>query len=86
MPATFYNNAMNPAELYNQSINLANEKETILKWLNNKSQAIMLIDGLKKPVFSDRVSLKIWLIIGLLSGAILGMIVASLMLIRKTYQ
>lgn len=86
MPATFYNNAMNPADLYNQSINLANEKETILKWLNNKSQAVMLIDGLKKPVYSDRISLKIWLIIGALFGAILGMIVAALMLIRKTYQ
>ena len=86
MPATFYNNAMNPADLYNQSINLANEKEAILKWLNNKSQAVMLIDGMKKPVYSDHITLKLWLIIGLLSGVILGMIVAALMLIRKTYQ
>lgn len=86
MPSTFYNNAMNPAELYNQSINLANEKETILKWLNNKSEAIMLIDGLKKPVYSNRLSLKIWLLIGLVSGAFIGVIVTTLLFIRKAYK
>jgi len=32
-PASFFNNALNPAELYEHSLNLASQKEYIQNWL-----------------------------------------------------
>ena len=86
MSATFYNNAMNPADLYVQSNSLANQKEFILKWLNNESEAVILIDGLKKPVNADIFSLKVLLIVGLTCGIALGILTCILAAITKEVQ
>jgi hypothetical protein len=84
MPSTFYNNAMDPADVYNQSFIMANEKENILKWLNNKSQAVMVVDNLKTPILENKGSLKLWLAIGLLAGILLGIILSLLFSIRRS--
>jgi hypothetical protein len=82
MPATFYNNALNPSELYQHSLNLANEKEKILKWLNNESQAILLIDGLKSPANPQSKSLFNCLFIGLILGAFIGFVLSFLLKLK----
>ncbi|MGN6402065.1 MAG: hypothetical protein ACTHMD_16525 [Flavisolibacter sp.] len=86
MSATFYNNAMNPADLYVQSNSLANQKEFIVKWMNNESNAVMLIDGLKKPVSANTFALKGLLIVGLACGVALGIIACILAAITKEVQ
>ena len=83
MPATFYNNALNPSELYQHSLNLANEKEKILKWLNNESEAVLLIDGLKGPANPQSGSLIMSLMIGLTVGIVVGLILSFLLGIRE---
>jgi hypothetical protein len=83
LPATFYNNALNPAELYEHSLNLADEKEKVLKWMNNESEAITLIDGFKVSANPQSFSLKLFLLVGLASGILLGLIVAFLSAVKK---
>jgi hypothetical protein len=86
MSATFYNNAMNPADLYVQSNSLANQKEFIVKWLNNESNAVLLIDGLKRPVSANTFSLKALLMVGLICGIALGVLACILAAITKEVQ
>lgn len=86
MPTTFYNNAVNPAELFVQSNNLANQKETAQKWLNNDSETIILTDSLKKPVPANVFSLKILLLLGLASGVVLGMLMCILAALTRKVQ
>ena len=78
MPTTFYNNALDPADLYVHSLDLANEKEDILKWLNDRSESILLIDGFKIPANPQAASLTLSLLIGLSLGFVTGVIVALL--------
>ena len=47
--ATFYNNAFNPAEIYQHSNVLFNQRELTLRWLNIDRDAVTLIDGFKSP-------------------------------------
>lgn len=83
MPVTFYNNAFNPAEIYVHSSGLALQREDILKWLNNESQAILVIDGFKRQLNPQSVSWKIPVLIGLGIGVLLGMLLAALLAIRR---
>ena len=46
-PATFYNNAFNPAELYEQSAELAKERDILKRWLAMDTAAVTIIDGFK---------------------------------------
>jgi hypothetical protein len=83
MPATFYNNELNPADIYVQSNNLENQREAIRNWFNNQAEPVMLVDGFKGPRPSNRVPLKILIIIGLAGGIILGMIMCFLAAVRN---
>lgn len=49
VPATVYNDAINPAEIYQQSINLMYQKESIQKALHIDSSTVSVIDGFKTP-------------------------------------
>jgi hypothetical protein len=76
--ATIYNNALNPSEIYIHSLNLINQKEIILKWLNNSSEAFSVIDGFKssrvKKSISFRNALLIFGAIGLGIGYLIGLL------------
>jgi hypothetical protein len=86
MSATFYNNAMNPADLYDQSLKLANQKEALLKWLNIESESVTLIDGLKTPVLVESLSLRAILITGFMCGIALGVLMCILVAVTKEVQ
>jgi mannitol/fructose-specific phosphotransferase system IIA component (Ntr-type) len=76
LSATFYNNAFNPADLYVQSAKLADQKETILRWLALDTSPILIIDGFKTTVSPQSISLQRALLIlgsiGLLIGFLIG--------------
>jgi len=76
--AMFYNNAFNPAEIYQQSSDYQNERELVLTWLNNEIKTIKLIEGFKpsiKPVDGkmDKIILYFSLV-GILLGCFLGLV------------
>lgn len=83
-PTTFYNNEINPADIYVQSNNLANQKEDILNWFNNQAVPVMLVDGFKVPKYSERKSFKFYLALGLGVGIILGFLACLLAAIKRT--
>lgn len=83
MPLTFYNNASDPAALYQHALRLDSVKEYILKWLNNESSAVLLIDGFKKPATPQSVSLVVCLITGLAAGFAAGIILTLLIALKK---
>lgn len=80
---SFYNNALNPADIYVHSYNLAKERENTLRWLNNESQAVLVIDGFKSPVTPQSTSWGIPLLIGLSAGVLLGILLSLLSGIKK---
>jgi hypothetical protein len=55
--ATFYNNALDPAEIYKQSSALMKDKEEVMTWLSTSSQPIFVIDEFKTPVKAEASSL-----------------------------
>ena len=79
--ATFYNNAFNPADIYIQSNNLTNQKETILRAINIDGAAVSVIDGFKGASSSQSISLfkALGLIggIGLLAGYLVGLLIET---------
>ena len=81
--SSFYNNALNPADVYVHSSDLADQREKILKWLNNESEAVLLIDGFKTKVNPQSLSWTVPLLIGLGVGVLLGMMLTSLLQIKK---
>ena len=83
MPATFFNNAMDPAGLYQHALKLDSVKENTQRWLNNKSEAILLIDGFKSPENPQSISLTLSLLSGLTVGVILGILLTILAHIKK---
>ena len=83
MPATFYNNSMDPAALYQHALKLDSVKEAAQRWLNNKSEAILLIDGFKSPANPQSTSLIISLLSGLTIGVIIGILLVILAHIKK---
>ncbi|HEX2606572.1 MAG TPA: hypothetical protein VHK91_04295 [Flavisolibacter sp.] len=83
LPATFYNNALNPADIYVQSNSLANQKEAISRYLNIQSQPIVLIDGFKIPNEFNSIAMKVYLLSGLVIGLVAGLIFSLLAALRK---
>jgi hypothetical protein len=79
--ATFYNNAFNPADIYQQSYNLFNQREITLRWLNIDKEAVSVLDGFKPTSTPHSISLlKALLILG---GA--GILIAYLIaFLRET--
>lgn len=81
--ATYYNNSFDPADIYRQSSNLANQKEVILDWLNIEDEAISVIDGFKTPANPQSGKLRETLLAGLLSGFILSFFIALFLSMKK---
>jgi N-methylhydantoinase A/oxoprolinase/acetone carboxylase beta subunit len=74
--AMFYNNAFNPAEIYQRSNEYQQQKESVTTWLNNEYQTIKVIEGFKpaiRPVdgFKERIILY-FILGGILIGCFLG--------------
>jgi LPS O-antigen subunit length determinant protein (WzzB/FepE family) len=74
--AVFYNNAFNPAEIYQRSNEYQQQRESVINWLNNEVQTVKLIEGFKpvvKPVdgFKERIVLY-FILGGILMGCFLG--------------
>ena len=72
LPSTFYNNALNPTELYTHSLALYNQKESILNWLNTEGNGILLIDGFKKQHRLQSVPKTFYILAGLVAGMAMG--------------
>ena len=74
--ATFYNNAFNPAEIYVQSNMLANQRETLTRWIMIDGSAVSIIDGFKVATSPQSISLfkSLFILggIGFLIGYLLG--------------
>jgi hypothetical protein len=81
--ATFYNNALDPAAIYTQSNNLANQREAIQKWKNDASSAVLLVDSFKSTTRPQAVYLRPVLILGILCGLIFGIFWAILATLSK---
>jgi hypothetical protein len=82
--ATFYNNAFNPADIYQQSNILFAQREETLRWLYINGNAISVIDGLKSPDSPYSLSLlKAFLILGA-AGFLIAFLVAFLKETKKT--
>jgi hypothetical protein len=74
--AMFYNNAFNPAEIYQRSNEYQQQRESVISWLNNEYQSIKVIEGFKpvvRPVagFKERIILY-FILGGILIGCFLG--------------
>ena len=81
--ATFYNNAFNPAELYEQSSLIAKERETVKRWLSIDSAAVSIIDGFKVATSPQTITLlKSLLILGGL-GFLIGYLIAFMRETKK---
>jgi hypothetical protein len=65
---TFYNNALNPADMYKQSSDLMKNKEEVMTWLSTSSQPIFVIDEFKMPVKAESASLGRALFLGATIG------------------
>jgi hypothetical protein len=69
---SIYNNAFNPAELYEYSLELYAEREKVVRWLNVDENAIVVLDGFKPIDSPASISLfKALLIFGLLGFGIM---------------
>jgi hypothetical protein len=81
--ATFYNNAINPADIYIQSNNLIAQKEQALRDLYVENDAISLLDRLRIPNhYASSSLLKILFLTGC-AGLLAGLLLALLLEIRK---
>ena len=74
--STFYNNAINPAEIYIQSSNLMGERERVVRWLDVNANPVNVINGFKMPVKPISASLQLLLLLFGLGGFILAFIIA----------
>ncbi len=82
--ATFYNNAINPAELYIQSSNLMGERERTVKWMDVNSAPINVVTGFKMPVKPVRASLQLLLLAFGLGGFLLAFLIAIFRELKRT--
>jgi hypothetical protein len=80
---SIYNNAFNPAELYEYSLALYAEREKVVRWLNVDQNAIVVLDGFKPIDSPASISLfKALLIFGLLGFGIM-LIIAFLKVAKE---
>jgi LPS O-antigen subunit length determinant protein (WzzB/FepE family) len=81
---TFYNNAINPAEIYIQSEQLMKEREKTVRWLDVNSLPINVITGFMTPVKPTSSSLQLLLLIFGLSGFLLAFVIAFFRELKRT--
>jgi uncharacterized protein involved in exopolysaccharide biosynthesis len=81
--ATVYTSAINPAEIYEQSISLMREKENAERQLTIDNNAVLLLDGFKpSPVARPSSLVRLAFLAGTL-GIVIGFIIAFLIETRK---
>jgi hypothetical protein len=83
IPSSFYNNTVDPANLYQHSLKLDSVKEKTQRWLNNESEAVLVIDGFKTPANPQSASLMLSLVVGLSIGVVIGMFAVILSVLRR---
>lgn len=83
LPSTFYNNGLDPADIYKHSLDLASQKQSLVRWLNVDANGIMLIDGLKRPEHPQSLPAWIILLVGVLGGMGLGFLLAMLRALKN---
>jgi len=81
MPATIYNNAINPAEIYQQSSNLIGLRERTLRQLEVDLDTVWLLDGFKITEVPRSRSLPdlLWILgaLGLFTGFLVGLLLET---------
>jgi LPS O-antigen subunit length determinant protein (WzzB/FepE family) len=82
--STFYNNAINPAEIYAQSSNLMNERERTLRWLELNASPVNVVSGFKMPAKPLSSSLQKWLILFGFGGLLIGFLVGLFRELKRT--
>lgn len=82
--STFYNNAINPAEIYVQSTNLMNERERTVRWLELHASSVNVVSGFKMPAKPLSSSMKKWLLLFGLSGILFGFLIGFLRELKRT--
>ncbi len=82
--STFYNNAINPAEIYQQSTNLMNERERTSRWLELNASPVNVVSGFKMPVKPISSSMQKWLLIFGFGGLLLGFLIALFRELKRT--
>lgn len=81
--AMFYNNAFNPAEIYERSSEYQEQKEFVISWLNNEYQTLKLIEGFKpviRPVDGLRERIILYFALG---GILIGFLLSALVELHK---
>lgn len=81
--AVFYNNAFNPAEIYQRSNEYQQQKESVISWLNNEYQTIKVIEGFKpviRPVEGLKGRIVLYFILG---GILIGCFSGALIELHK---
>ena len=81
--AMFYNNAFNPAEIYERSSEYQEQKEFVVSWLNNEYQTLKVIEGFKpviKPVDGLRERIILYFALG---GILIGFLLSALVELHK---
>lgn len=79
----FYNNAFNPAEIYQRSSEYQSQKEFVLSWLSNEYQSLKVIEGFKqvlKPVEGLRERIAMYFVLG---GLLIGFLLAGVIELHK---
>ena len=80
---TFYNNAMDPAQIYKQSAKYAEEKVRVEKWLLQDKQPLVRIDGVKPTVSPASTNLFQYLILYTVISFFIGCLIGAIIDISK---
>jgi hypothetical protein len=78
LPTNFYNNGLDPAAIYKHSLDLASQRQVIKKWLSTEANGMMMIDGFKTPEHPQSLSRINILLIGMITGILLGLLLCIL--------
>jgi hypothetical protein len=83
--STVYNNAIDPATIFEQSNLLIAEKERTIKYISIESDAVVLIDGFKTTMLPQQSSLAVYLLVMGPIGLLLGLLIGLLIETKKKY-
>jgi len=80
---TIYNNAFDPAKIYEQSLKLMEEKEKILEWQSTDAQPILVIDEFKSTLAPQSASMSKSLVLGCAAFVGFSFILGLLFVLEK---
>jgi len=81
--ANYYNNAINPADVYEQSIAMLKERESTERALNLEDHTVVLLDGFKVGIIPRSVSLMESMVFSAIIGIVVAFIITFLIQTRK---